>query len=84
MIAESLVALRAKPPSIAAAEAERLAQNLYGITGLAVPLYDLVRARIATAILVYAWRCRHDMTGAEATAESGVCDPCFIIYFNCL
>jgi Ser/Thr protein kinase RdoA (MazF antagonist) len=33
-------------------------------------LYDLVMARIATCILVFAWRCRHDKAGAEATAES--------------
>jgi 4-aminobutyrate aminotransferase-like enzyme/Ser/Thr protein kinase RdoA (MazF antagonist) len=33
-------------------------------------LYGLVTARIATAILVFAWRCRHDKAGAQATAES--------------
>lgn len=33
-------------------------------------LYGLVTARIAAAILVFAWRRRHDTEGAEATADS--------------
>lgn len=33
-------------------------------------LYDVISARIATALLVYAWRCHHDQAGAQATADS--------------
>jgi 4-aminobutyrate aminotransferase-like enzyme/Ser/Thr protein kinase RdoA (MazF antagonist) len=33
-------------------------------------LYDLIAARIATALVVYEWRRRHDEAGAAATAES--------------
>jgi 4-aminobutyrate aminotransferase-like enzyme/Ser/Thr protein kinase RdoA (MazF antagonist) len=33
-------------------------------------LYELISARIATALLVHAWRSRHDTDGARATAAS--------------
>jgi 4-aminobutyrate aminotransferase-like enzyme/Ser/Thr protein kinase RdoA (MazF antagonist) len=33
-------------------------------------LYDLIAARIAVALLVFAWRGHHDPAGAAATAES--------------
>jgi 4-aminobutyrate aminotransferase-like enzyme len=60
-----------------AATREQLAVILGGYSGVQRldpedldALYGLVAARIATAILVFAWRCRHDQDGAQATAGS--------------